>query len=342
MSRQGAVATFDEIRNILANLPAPDAEAAARVRAREATLAKPAGGLGRLEDLVAWIAGWQGRHMPAADRARVCVFAGSHGVAAHGVSAYPAAATARLVGVFVGGGGAINQVCQSIDAELRIYEMALDMPTADIAAGPAMSEADCVRAMAYGMMAVEPGIEVLCLGDIGIGNTTAAAAMCLALFGGTAADWTGPGSGVEGAVLDRKRRIVEDAVAANPAAADDPLEALRRLGGQELSAVAGAVIAARMARIPVLLDGFACTAAAAVLARARSGALDHCLAAHRGEGPGHGRLLDALGMTPLVDFGVTMGEGIGAALAVPPLRAAIACHSGMTTAAEAGFERRTP
>jgi len=339
MRQQAPVANFDEIRNILTNLPAPDAAAAGRARAREATLAKPDGGLGRLEELTAWMAGWQGQHPPAADRARVCVFAGSHGVAAHGVSAYPADATARMVGAFVAGGGAVNQVCQSINAELRIYEMALDTPTADIADGPAMSETDCARAMAYGMMAVEPGLQLICLGDIGIGNTTAAAALCLALFGGSAADWTGPGSGVSGAALDRKRRIVEAAVAANPAAADDPLDALRRLGGPELSAVAGAVIAARMARIPVLLDGFASTAAAAVLARARPDALDHCLAAHRGEAPGHGRLLERLAMTPLTDFGITMGEGVGAALAVPLLRAALACHSGMTTAAEAGIER---
>ncbi|MHA1569228.1 MAG: nicotinate-nucleotide--dimethylbenzimidazole phosphoribosyltransferase, partial [Alphaproteobacteria bacterium] len=275
---------------------------------------------------------------PEADRARVCVFAGSHGVAARGVSAYPAEAATRMVGAFVEGGGAINQICRSVNAELRIYEMDLDTPTADIAAGPAMSEADCVRAMAYGMMAVEPGLQLLCLGDIGIGNTTAAAAMCLALYGGAAADWTGPGSGVAGAALDRKRLIVEEAVAANPAATEDPLEALRRLGGQELAAIAGAVIAARMARIPVLLDGFACTAAAAAVARARPGALDHCLAAHRGEAPGHGRLLDALGMTPLLDLGIGIGEGAGAALAVPLLRAALACHTNMTTGAEAGLE----
>src|SRR6266849_6524579 len=159
-------ASLDEIRALVAHLPGPDLDAGSAAATRDAQLTKPAGALGRLEELAAWLATWQGRHPPRLDHPRVVVFAANHGVAARGVSAYPAAVTAQMVQNFIAGGAAVNQLCRAVDADLRVYEMNLETPTADIVDGPAMSEADCALAMAYGMMAVEPGVDVIALGEM--------------------------------------------------------------------------------------------------------------------------------------------------------------------------------
>jgi nicotinate-nucleotide--dimethylbenzimidazole phosphoribosyltransferase len=224
------IATLDE-RALLAEFQPPISMLRPHSDTR-AMLTKPAGVLlGRLE-ILGWLASWQGRHPPKLDHPRVAVFAGNHGVAARGVSAFPASVTAQMVQNFVAGGAAINQLCKAADAELRVYEMALDRPTADFTVEPAMSEEDCAKAMAYGMMAVEPGIDLLCLGEMGIANTTSAAALAHALFGGSAADWTGPGTGVAGAALQRKTEVVAAGVTLHRPAARDSFDILRRLGGQ--------------------------------------------------------------------------------------------------------------
>lgn len=337
----GPPSTFDEIRSLLTRLPGPDGASVAQTRAREAQLTKPAGALGRLEEISEWLAGWQGRHPPRAEHPRICVFAANHGVAARGVSAYPADVTAQMVANFIDGGAAVNQLCQMIDGDLRVFEMTLETPTADFTEAPAMSEQDCVRAMAYGMMAVEPGIDVLCLGEMGIGNTTSAAALCMALFGGTAEDWTGPGTGVAGEQLANKRAIVAAGVARHGAAAANPLKILQCLGGQEFAAIAGAVLAARLARIPVLLDGYAATTAGAVLYKLSPDLLDHCMVAHCSAEPGHRRLLKEIGKEPLLDLGMRLGEASGAALAVALLKAAVTCHTGMATFEEAGVSGKS-
>jgi len=320
---------------MLAALPGPGEASRAAAAAREARLTKPAGALGRLEELAAWMAAWQDRHPPRLRRPRVAVFAGNHGVAARGVSAYPAEVTRQMVANFVSGGAAVNQICRSVDADLRVYELSLEAPTADFVSGPAMDDAECARAMAYGMMAVEQGIDLVALGEMGIANTTAASALCLALFGGDAADWTGPGTGVAGDRLARKREAVA-AGAALHAGTGDGLELLRRLGGFEFAAIAGAVVAARFARVPVLLDGFAATAAAAALLRVDPGLLDHCQVAHLSAEPAHARLCAAIGMRPILDLGMRLGEASGAALAVGVVRAAVECHAGMASFDEAG------
>ncbi len=315
-------ATLDEIRALMAHLPGPDLEAGTAAAERERQLTKPAGALGRLEELAAWLATWQGRHPPTLDRPRTIVFAANHGIAARGVSAYPPAVTAQMVQNFIAGGAAVNQLCKGIDADLRVYEMNLDTPTADIVEAPAMSEEECARAIAYGMMAVEPGIDALAIGEMGIANTTVAAALCMGLFGGDAAEWTGPGTGVAGAALEKKREVVAAAVARHrPGVSDtagDPLELLRCLGGLEFAAMVGAVLAARMGRVPVVLDGFCAGAAAAVLHAADPCALDHCVAGHVSAEPAHRNLL------------VRLGKALGV------LKAAAACHCGMATFAEAG------
>lgn len=335
-------ATFDEMRRILRDLPGPDLEARTEVVRRQAELTKPAGSLGRLEEIAEWLAAWQGRASPRIERPRIAVFAGTHGVAARGVSAYPSEVTMQMVKNFLDGGAAINQLAQSVDADLRIYELDLAHPTADFTQAPAMDEARAAKAMAYGMMAAEPGIDILCLGEMGIANTTTAATLAAALFGGTGADWAGPGTGVSGKTLLRKIAVIDEALAwhAKAIAERDPLALLAAVGGEELAAIAGAVLAARVGRIPVLLDGYACTAAASVLYAVDRRALDHCLVAHRSPEPGHARLLQAIGQRPLLDMDMRLGEASAAALAVPILKAAAACHNGMATFASAGVSGR--
>jgi len=331
-----AIASLGEIREVLRALPAPSAEAAAEAEARQAVLTKPAGSLGRLEELAVWLASWQGVAQPRIERPHTAVFAGNHGVAAQGVSAYPQSVTRQMVANFIHGGAAVNQLCSLVEGELRVYEMDLDQPTRDFTEAPAMDDEDCARAMAYGMAAIVPGYDVYALGEMGIANTTSAAAICAALYGGAACDWVGRGTGVDDAGLARKVAAIEAGVARHRLAMTDPFEVLRCLGGAELAAIAGAVIAARMASIPVLLDGYACTAAAAVVEAALPGALDHCVVAHLSVEPGHRRLLERIGKKPLFDLDMRLGEASGATLAVLLLKAACACHAGMATFEEAG------
>lgn len=340
MSNQQPAVTFEEIRALVRNLPGPDLDAGTAALQRERQLTKPPGSLGRLEELAQWVATWQGQHPPDVRRPRVAVFAGNHGVVARGVSAYPAEVTTQMVANFQNGGAAVNQLCEAADADLRVYELDLENPTADFTQGPAMGEEECCRAMAYGMMAVEMGIQLLALGEMGIGNSTAAAALCTALYGGDARDWVGRGTGVDDEGLARKVAAVEAGLAANPQAKDDPFEALRCFGGYELAAIAGAILAARVARVPVLLDGYACTAAAAVLHKADRRALDHCIVAHRSVEPGHSKLMEQIGQQPLLDLGMRLGEGSGATLAITIVKAAVACHAGMATFSQAGVSDR--
>jgi nicotinate-nucleotide--dimethylbenzimidazole phosphoribosyltransferase len=327
--------SLSALRAACLELPPPDDAAAAAVAARQAQLTKPPGSLGRLEELVAWLARWQG-HAPRLERVDVLVFAGNHGVTAQGVSAYPAAVTAQMVANFSAGGAAVNQLSRLAGARLRVIPLALERPTQDFMLVPAMDEREFLDAVAQGDAAVALDADLVCLGEMGIGNTTAAAALAAALFGGGGARWAGRGTGVDDAGLVRKRAVVDAALARHAALLGDPLVLAAALGGRELAAILGATLAARRRRIPVLLDGFVSTAAAAPLARLRPDGLDHALAAHVSAEAAHRTLLDELRLAPLLDMGMRLGEASGAALAVPLLRAALACHTGMATFAEAG------
>ena len=249
MSNTQPAITFEEIRALVRNLPGPDLDAGTAALQRERQLTKPAGALGRLEEIAQWMATWQGQHPAEVRRPRIAVFAGNHGVAARGVSAYPAEVTAQMVQNFQNGGAAVNQLCEVADADLRVYELDLENPTADFTQGPAMGEEECCQAMAYGMMAVEMGIQLLALGEMGIGNSTSAAAICCALFGGEAKDWVGRGTGVDDEGLARKVAAIEAGLKANPQARNDPFEALRCFGGYELAAIAGEDDDARAAHL---------------------------------------------------------------------------------------------
>ena len=327
-------ATLSEFRALLAALPAPDAGAVEAARARNMQLTKPPGALGRLEDLAIWYAGWRADPRPTLAHPQVIVFAGNHGVVAQGVSAFPAEVTVQMVANFEAGGAAVNQLAQAFGAEMSVVSLELERPTADFTTGPAMTEVEAVAALAAGWQAVNPAADLLVVGEMGIGNTTSAAAIAHALFGGTPGEWTGRGTGVDDVGLANKTRAVAAGVAANPAR--DPLQVLAALGGREVAAMAGAIARAHDLRIPVILDGFICCAAAAVLAEAAPGALDHCVAGHASAEAAHRALLNRLGKAPLLDLGLRLGEGSGAALAIGVLKGAIACHSGMASFAEAG------
>jgi nicotinate-nucleotide--dimethylbenzimidazole phosphoribosyltransferase len=335
-----AFASLATLRAACLDLPIGSPSAAAAVASREARLTKPPGSLGRLERIVAWLAHWQGRSPPRLDRIEVLVFAGNHGVAAQGVSAYPVAVTAEMVANFAAGGAAINQLARLAGASLRVIPLSLDEPTADFTLAPAMDEAAFLAAVSAGYDAVVPEADLVCLGEMGIGNTTAAAATAAALFGGGGARWAGRGTGIDDAGLARKRAVIDRALTRHGATLDDPLMIAAALGGRELAAILGATLAARRQRIPVLLDGFVCTAAVAPLARLRADTLAHALAAHASAEAGHRALLGELGLEPLLDLDMRLGESSGATLATLILRAALACHTGMATFAEAGVSDR--
>jgi nicotinate-nucleotide--dimethylbenzimidazole phosphoribosyltransferase len=327
-------ATLNEFRAMLEAATAPDMASIAGAKARNGQLTKPPGALGRLEELAIWYASWRNTDRPSIENPQIIVFAGNHGVCAQGVSAFPAEVTAQMVSNFEHGGAAINQLAKTFGATLNVHALELEMPTQDFTAAPAMSEAEVVIALMAGWDAVDPKADLLVTGEMGIGNTTSAAAVAAAVLGGSAADWTGRGTGVDDDGLARKT----DAVARGLALHDtsDPLEALRCLGGRELAAMAGAIAAARHHRIPVILDGFICCAAAATLEKAVAGSLDHAVAGHLSAEGAHEKLLTALGKTPILSLSLRLGEGSGGALAIGILQAAVACHSGMATFAEAG------
>lgn len=329
-------ATPAEFVAALDRLPRPDAAAREAAAARQARLTKPPGSLGRLEDIAIFLAGWQGRARPTIGRGRAVVFAGNHGVVARGVSAFPATVTAQMVANFAAGGAAINALAAAAGLTLQVVALYLDRPTADFTEGPAMSEGDCLAALNAGADAVDDGTDLLVLGEMGIGNSTAAAALCAASLGGAAADWVGPGTGVDTAGLARKVATVEAAMACHAGLLSDPFEILRRVGGREIVAIAGAILAARLRRVPVVLDGFICSSAVAPLAMARPGIVDHLIAGHVSAEPGHARLLDRLRLEPLLRLDMRLGEGSGAAVATGVIRAALAAHDRMATFAEAG------
>ena len=331
---QAPFTTLSEFRETLAKAPVTDDTAVQAAQERNGQLTKPPGALGQLEDIAIWYAGWRGNPQPQINAPQVVIFAGNHGVCAQGVSAFPPEVTVQMVANFEYGGAAINQLSKAFGAKMDVHALSLETPTADFTQAPAMTEAEVVTALKIGWEAVDPASDLLVTGEMGIGNTTSAAAVAAAVLGGDAADWTGRGTGVDDAGLARKTEVVAKGLALH--ATDDPLEALRCLGGRELAAMAGAIAAARHHRIPVILDGFICCAAAATLAKAADGALDHAIAGHQSAEGAHARLLAALDKKPLLQLGLRLGEGSGAALAIGVLKGAIACHSGMATFAEAG------
>lgn len=321
-------------------LPPPCTESATAITAREQTLTKPPGSLGRLEDITRWLGTWQATATPQLDPAYVTIFAGNHGVTAQGVSPYPASVTAQMVANFEHGGAAINQLCRHANAHLSVLPLFDLTPTADFSVAPAMSEERFLSAIATGYHAVPRDAHIFCPGEMGIGNTSAAAALATALLGHDAHYWTGRGTGLDDAGLAHKATIIARACALHLKQARSPLEIARCLGGHELAAMMGAALAARHHRIPTLLDGFVVTAAVLPLFATNPQLLAHTRLAHCSAEAGHRALAQHMGLTPLLDLGLRLGEGSGSALALPLLRAALTCHHDMATFAEASISNR--
>ncbi|MBR1188120.1 nicotinate-nucleotide--dimethylbenzimidazole phosphoribosyltransferase [Bradyrhizobium sp. AUGA SZCCT0160] len=328
--------SLDDIRAFCRDVPKGDVRFAEAAVRRQQNLTKPPGSLGRLEELAIWLAQWQGRESPRLDRVTITVFAGNHGVAARGVSAYPPEVTAQMVANFAAGGAAINQIARLAGADLRVVPIELDRPTRDFTMATAMDADDFLNAVEIGYRAVPEDCDLLAVGEMGIANTTSAAMLCAALIGGGAARWAGRGTGVDDEGLARKRAAIDAALDYHRGILLDPLAVAAALGGRELAGIAGAVLAARRHGIPVLLDGFVATSAVLPLAHLDAGALDHCRAGHVSAESGHRDLLRELGLAPLLDLDMRLGEASGAGLAILLMRAALACHAGMATFAEAG------
>jgi nicotinate-nucleotide--dimethylbenzimidazole phosphoribosyltransferase len=324
------------------DLPPGDSSAAHAVAQRQALLTKPPRSLGRLEDAVAWLARWQHKNPPRLDRVDILVFAADHGVAAQGISAYPPEVTRQMVENFAAGGAAINQLARIAGAHLRVKSFVVDGPTADFTMRAAMENEEFVAAVVAGYDMVSAECDLVCLGEMGIGNTTAAAAIAAALFGGGGKGWAGRGSGIGVSTLERKQAVIDRALAQHADALKQPLAIAAALGGRELAAILGAVLGARRKGVPVLLDGFVCTAAAAPLYKTNATALQHVFAAHVSAEAAHRVLLDKLELAPLLDLEMRLGEASGAAVAVLVLRAALACHLGMATFAQANVSDRPP
>ena len=331
-------ASLHDLQNACICLPIGDFAACDAVQSRQATLTKPAGSLGRLEEFATWLATWQRRAMPRLEHIDIVIFAGNHGVVAHGVSPFPTEVTAQMVNNFAADGAALNQLARTVGASLHVVPLELDTPTKDFTLAPAMDADAFLTAVNAGAAAVDSSADLLCLGEMGIGNTTVAAALSAALFGGTGADWAGRGTGVDDAGLARKIACIDAGLQRHTSR--EPLAICAALGGRELAAILGATLAARLQNVPVMLDGFVCTAAAAALIRLAPNGLDHTQIAHVSAEAGHRKLAEACGKSPILHLDMRLGEASGAAIAASILRAAVACHAGMATFAEAAVSSR--
>ena len=324
-------AAYADVLELLIIVPDGDEAAVAAVRARDAQLTKPQGSLGSLETLVEFLARWQGRAKPRLDNPMVTIFAANHGVTDQGVSAFPREVTAQMVANFTNGGAAISQICALHEINLRVFELALELPTGDITLEPALDDKMCAATIAYGMEAIAGKPDLICIGEMGIGNTTVAAAIYAALYGGTGADWVGRGTGVDDAGLARKAAAVDRALAFHGDELNHPLAILARVGGREIAAMLGALLAARHQKIPVIIDGFVATSAAAIAHAINPAAIDHCIFAHVSAEGGHARALAAMDQKGLLDLGMRLGEGSGAALAAVLAKTALHLHYNMAT-----------
>ena len=337
----------------------PDSAATAAATARQAQLTKPAGALGQLEAIAIQLAGLQGCEQPQIQRPWLSLFAGDHGIVAEGVSAFPQAVTAQMLHNFVGGGAAVSVLARVQNIPLEVVDLGtidlnLELPgvrhlrlgagTANFALGPAMTVEQCQLALAAGRDAVlraqAINADLFLAGEMGIGNTTAATALACALSDASPAQLVGPGTGLDQAGVAHKQAVIERALALHGTALAEPFEALRRVGGFELAALTGAYLACAQAGIPALVDGFICTAAALCAQQLNPACGPWLLFAHAGAEPGHQALLTTLEAQPLLDLGLRLGEGSGAALALPLIQLACQLHAGMATFQQAAVTER--
>jgi nicotinate-nucleotide--dimethylbenzimidazole phosphoribosyltransferase len=333
----GLSPAYTDVIELLTIVPDGDEAAVAAVRALEADLAKPVGSLGNLEQLVEFLARWQGRAKPRLDNPMVTIFAGNHGVTDQGVAAQSREVTAQMVSNFTNAGAAVSQICGLHEINLRVFELALELPTGDISREAALDDKMCAATIAYGMEAVAGKPDLICLGDMGVGNTTVAAAIYASLYGGSAADWV-IADGDE-ALLARNISVIDQALALHAGELDHPLKIMARLGGREIAAIFGAILAARHQKVPVIIDGYVAAAAAAIVHAINPSAIDHCLFAHVSPDAAHARVLEKLGRNGLLDLNISLGQGTGAALAAVMVKTALHLHNHMATYDVAGIAR---
>lgn len=327
---------FADVIDLLTLAPAGSEEAVDAVRIHDAQLTKPRGSLGQLETLVEHLARWQAKSPPTLENPMVAIFAGNHGVTDQGVSAFPREVTAQMVKNFTDGGAAISQICALHELNLRVFELALEVPTGDITREAAMDDRTCAATIAFGMEAIAGKPDALAIGEMGIGNTTIAAAIYAALYGGAGADWVGRGTGVDDQGLGRKASAVDRALEFHEVELTTPMAILAHLGGREIAAMLGALVAARHQKIPVFVDGFVATTAAALAHAVNPDAISHCVFGHVSAETAHGRALEAMGVVPLLDLDMRLGEGTGAALGLVLAKTALHLHTHMATFGSAG------
>jgi nicotinate-nucleotide--dimethylbenzimidazole phosphoribosyltransferase len=336
-----------------------DAQVVEQAEARQQQLTKPAGSLGRLESVAVQLAGLQGRLKPSLDQLWIAIFAGDHGVVAEGVSAFPQAVTGQMLHNFVNGGAAISVLARQLGASLEVIDLGTVTPslalpgvrhlnlgrgTANFVDGPAMTQAQGELALQAGrdsvQRAIAAGAQLFIGGEMGIGNTTAASALACVLLDCPVRHLAGPGTGLDAAGVSHKAQVIERALALHGAQRGDVLQTLLNLGGFEIAALVGAYLACAQAGVAVLVDGFICSVAALVAVRLNPDCREWLLFGHRGAEPGHRHVLETLNAEPLLELGLRLGEGSGAALAVPLLRLACDLHGQMATFAEAAVADR--
>ena len=324
------------VNDFISIMPKKNSVVEAAARAHQKTLTKPAGSLGMLENLAVFLAGWQSNEKPVVESAQAIIFAGNHGICEQGVNPFPQEVTHRMVSNFETGGAAMNQLCSLVGAELTVKPILLETPTQDFTQTEAMSLEELLEAMSLGAEAINRNADIILLGEMGIGNSTISSALAACIFGGSITDWVGAGTGSDKKGIAHKISVIEAGVEKHGTRTD--LSALLAFGGREQAAICGAILAARSASIPVILDGFICTAAAAPLFALSSSLLDHCLVGHKSAELGHEKLLQAMNKTPILDLDMRLGEGTGAALALCIVKGALACHNNMATFKAVGIK----
>ncbi|ALE03751.1 Nicotinate-nucleotide--dimethylbenzimidazole phosphoribosyltransferase [Bartonella ancashensis] len=323
-------APFDDFHALLTTLPTIDEFFVTLAKKRQIKLKKSRGKLGKLEEIAIWYAGWRAEEKPVINKPFVAIFSGNHGVTDQNITPLPRSVTQQRVDNFSVGGGVINQICASYDLGLKVFDLALEYPTMDITKGAAMDERTAAATMAFGMEAIAGGTDLLCIGEMGIGNTTIASALCFALFGGEAEEWVESDTSSMSDFYQNKIKVVKQAISLHKDFFNDPFDIMRYLGGREIAAMVGAILAARMERIPVILDGFVATAAAAILYKIYPMALDHTIISHISKGTAHSKLLEKIEKRPLLDLEIDLGEGAGAAIAAGVVKASVLVHAQTT------------
>ncbi len=351
--------TTSFLSQILKEIKPLDEGAMAEARTRQNMLTKPHGSLGRLEELSVKIAGITGKVMPRIEQKAIVTMAGDHGVVAEGVSAYPQEVTAQMVYNFLGGGAGINVLARHISARVVVVDMGvaanlkphpslvskkIAFGTRNIAKEPAMSREQALQAIEGGIEVINEevakGLDIVGVGDMGIGNTTASSAICVAITGESVAKMAGRGTGIDDVQLASKVKVIKTALALNKPDAKDTIDVLSKVGGFEIGGIAGVILGAAAQRIPVVIDGFIVGAAALIATRLCPKVKDYLIAAHVSAEAGHRAMLEYLGLRPLLDLGMRLGEGTGAVLAISIVEAAVKTLAEMATFADAGVSEK--